>query len=123
MPVKTLYDFKISENLYKDIQSQATWRHHTLSEEMRLRLERTGDPTYGYNYPADLITKIHNASHRLYLDPNKKQYIFSFHMSNKMADTLTKINLPPDETPTDILNEQIVKRLAYTLVDPFYDKK
>lgn len=118
-----LSNFKISENLYKDIQSQATWRHHTLSEEMRLRLERTGDPTYGRNYPVDLITKIHNASHRLYLDPNKKQYIFSFHMSNKMVDTLTKINLPPDETPTDILNEQIVKRLAYTLVDPFYDKK
>ena len=117
-----LSNFKISENLYKDIQSQATWRHHTLSEEMRLRLERTGDPAYGCNYPADLITKIHNASHRLYLDSNKKQYVFNFHMSNKMADTLTKINLPPDETSTNILNEQIVKRLAYTLVDPFYDR-
>ena len=118
-----LSNFKISENLYKDIQSQATWRHHTLSEEMRLRIERTGDPAYGRNYPADLNAKIHNASHRLYLDPDKKQYVFNFHMSNKMADTLTKINLPPDETPVNTLNEQIVKRLAYTLVDPFYDKK
>lgn len=90
---------------------------------MRLRLERTGDPAYGHNYPADLTTKIHNASHRLYLDPDKKQLVFNFHISNKIADTLTKINLPPDETSTDILNEQIVKRLAYTLTDPFYDEK
>lgn len=118
-----LSNFKISENLYKDLRSQATWRHHTLHEEMRLRLERTGDPAYGHNYPADLTTKIHNASHRLYLDPDKKQLVFNFHISNKIADTLTKINLPPDETSTDILNEQIVKRLAYTLTDPFYDKK
>lgn len=118
-----LFNFKISKNLYKDIQSQATWRHHTLNEEMRLRLERTGDPAYGHNYPANLHTKIHNTSHKLYLDPDKKQLVFNFHMSNKMADTLTKINLSPDETPTDILNEQIVKRLAYTLADPFYDNK
>ena len=118
-----LSNFKISENLYKDIQSQATWRHHSLSEEMRLRLERTGDPAYRRNYPADLTTKIYNASHRLYLDPDKKQYVFNFRMSNKMANTLIKINLPPDETPTHILNEQIVKRLAYTLADPFYDDK
>lgn len=118
-----LSNFKISENLYKDIQSQATWRHHSLSEEMRLRLERTGDPAYRRNYPADLDAKIHNASHRLYLNPDKKQYVFNFRMSNKMANTLTKINLPPDETSTHTLNEQIVKRLAYTLVDPFYDDK
>ena len=90
---------------------------------MRLRLERTGDPAYGRNYPADLNAKIHNASHRLYLDPDKKQLVFNFHISSKTASILTKMNLPPDETSTDILNEQIVKRLAYTLVDPFYDEK
>lgn len=123
MPVKTLYDFKISESLYKDLHSQATWRHHSLHEEIRTRLERTGDPAYGHNYPADLITKIHNASYRLYLDPDKKQLVFNFHISSKTASILTKINLPPNETPIHTLNEQIVKRLAYTLVDPFYDNK
>lgn len=123
MPVKILYDFKISESLYKDLHSQATWRHHSLHEEIRTRLERTGDPAYGHNYPADLNAKIHNASHRLYLDPDKKQLVFNFHISSKTASILTKMNLPPDETSTDILNEQIVKRLAYTLVDPFYDEK
>lgn len=123
MPVKTLYNFKISENLYKDLHSQAVWQHHSLHEEIRLRLERTGDSEYGRNYPAGLTTKIHNASYRLYLDPDKKQLVFDFHISSKTSNVLTKINLTPDETPADILNEQIVKRLAYTLADPFYYNK
>lgn len=120
---KYIYNFKIAKNLYEDLKSQATLNHRKLMEEMYSRLERTGDPAYGHNYPADLITKIHNASHRLYLDPDKEQLVFNFHISSKTASILTKINLSPDETSTDILNEQIVKRLAYTLADPFYDDK
>ena len=82
--MSTIYDFKIAENLYKDLQSQATWRHHKLKEEMRLRLERTCVPSYGYNYSSDLTQRIRDNAYKLYTDPEiKPQMTFDLYISKK----------------------------------------
>lgn len=121
MPIRILPDFKIAENLYVDLHSQATYRHHTLIEEIRLRLKRTGIPSYGYNYTSDFTEKIRKSSYNLYLNPDIiNQKVFNFHISKKTAEVLSELNL--FELSSETLNQEIVKRLAYTLVDPFYDK-
>ena len=120
----TIYNFKIAENLYKDLQSQATWRHHTLSKEIRLRLERTCIPSYGYNYSSDLTQRISDNAYKLYTDPEiEPQMVFDFRTSNKTQKTIeTLMKLTGNTLQSDELKKEIVNRLAYTLIDPFYDK-
>lgn len=124
--MSTIYNFKISENLYKDLQSQATWRHHKLKEEMRLRLERTCVPSYGYNYSSDLTQRIRDNAYKLYTDPEiKPQMTFDLYISKKMNKSIEIIRSKSKfdkSLQSDELKKEIVNRLAYTLIDPFYDK-
>lgn len=115
---KYIYNFKIAKNLYEDLQSQATLNHRKLMEEMYSRLERTCIESYGYNYSSDLSDKIRESAYRLYIDPNSTTTItFDFYVSKRMNEIISKI-----QQENINLNQEIINRLAYTLIDPFYNQ-
>lgn len=117
-----LHNFNIPENLYRDLQSQASWRHHKLNEEIRIRLQRTLIESYGYNYLSDLTDRIRKGAYNLYTNPEKPRISFNFYMSKEMISTIEGIISVTNYRPqSNKLNEEIIKRLAYTLMDPFYD--
>ena len=57
-----IYDFYMPKNLYSDLVSTATWKHHTISEEIRTRLSTSLIKSYGYNYRSDLTERIRERS-------------------------------------------------------------
>lgn len=114
-----IYNFKIAKNLYDDLQSQATLNHRKLKEEIYSRLERTCIESYGYNYSSDLSDKIRKNAYRLYIDPDSITTItFDFNISKRMNEIISKIQSPN----MNHLNQEIINRLAYTLIDPFYNQ-
>lgn len=118
----TLHDFNIPENLYQDLQSQASWRHHKLNEEIRIRLQRTLVKSYGYNYSSDLTNRIRKGAYDIYTNPGKSRISFNFRMSKEAINIIENIiNITNYSLQSKELNEEIIRRLAYTLVDPFYD--
>lgn len=119
---KYIYNFKIAKNLYEDLQSQATLNHRKLMEEMYSRLERTCIESYGYNYSSDLSDKIRKSAYRLYIDPDSTTTItFDFYVSKRMNEIISKIS-QQTEQERDMINQEIISRLAYTLIDPFYNQ-
>ena len=53
---RIFYNFKIPRNLYKDLSSQATWHHNSISEEIRERLNITLTSAYEYNHKSTVST-------------------------------------------------------------------
>ena len=114
---KYIYNFKIAKNLYEDLKSQATLNHRKLKEEIYLRLERTCIESYGYNHSSDLSDKIRESAYRLYIDPDSITTItFDFYVSKRMNEIISKLQLQSN------INQEIINRLAYTLIDPFYNQ-
>lgn len=115
--MKTIPNFIIPKNLYKDLTSIATWRHHTLSEEIRERITISLSSSYLYNRTSELSERIRLGSIRQYLSqPTMK---FLFHSSNLTDQTFTQLRKQTGYNDTALVNE-IVARLAYTMNDPFY---
>lgn len=118
--MKSIPNFTIPKNLYRDLTSQATWRHHTLIEEIRERITISLIESYSYNYSSTLSERIRLGSKRQYLS-QPTMVCKSFHVSKPTEEIITKLQEQTgykDET----LAKEIVARLAYTMIDPFYHK-
>lgn len=124
---RIFYNFKIPRNLYKDLSSQATWHHNSISEEIRERLNITLTPAYEYNHKSTVSTytslnyKIRNGALNRYITSD--DYItFDFEMAEKTETIFKKIGeFTGYKLQTLELNKDIIFRLAYTMMDPFYE--
>ena len=65
-------------------------------------------------------TRIYN----MYLSEEHPVIIFKFHVSNKTKDVFNQLSRMTGgyDIYSKQFNSEIVNRLAYTLIDPFYDE-
>lgn len=129
--MKTIPNFVLPTNLYRDLTERATWRHHTISEELRIAIDTTLDPTYSYNSSHDVFYKkiirgVYN-NYRFYIVhpdyKNNKKFVkkFDFKLSTPTKETLNRLSkITNYDLWSKAFNLDIIERLGYTLVDPFY---
>lgn len=114
-----LPNFTIPKNLYRDLTSEATWRHKTLAEITRERLIATLDPSYSYNNKKSeayyFIWQGTKLQYLIYPEKIKFDYI----VAQKTSDIFIQIQWQTGYKD-DALIKEIVARLAYTMNDPFY---
>ena len=114
-----LPNFTIPKNLYRDLTSEATWRHKTLTEITRERLATTLDPSYSYNNKtSEAYYFIWRGTKLQYLSYPKK-IKFNYIVAQKTSDIFIQIQWQTGYKD-DALVKEIVARLAYTMNDPFY---
>ena len=114
-----LPNFTIPKNLYRDLTSEATWRHKTLTEITRERLATTLNPSYSYNNKtSEAYYFIWRGTKLQYLSYPKK-IKFNYIVAQKTSDIFIQIQWQTGYKD-DALIKEIVARLAYTMNDPFY---
>lgn len=114
-----LPNFTIPKNLYRDLVSQATYRHQTLAEATRERLTTTLNPNYSFNNRgSEAYHIIWQGTQLQYLDYPKRRK-FDYVVSQKTSDIFVQIQQQTG-CKDDALVKEIVARLAYTMNDPFY---
>lgn len=111
-------NIKMPQNLYRDLRSVATWKHTTINNEIRTRLETTLDPRYAYNSTSPYADRIRLGAERQYLLAPQK-IVSSFRTSKVTYDVFKKIKFET-RYEDDVLVKEIVARLAFTMNDPFY---
>lgn len=114
-----LPNFTIPRNLYRDLVSQATYRHQTLAEATRERLTTTLNPNYSFNNKG-------SEAHHIIWQGTQLQYLnypekikFDYIVARKTNDIFVQIQQQTGYKD-DALVKEIVARLAYTMNDPFY---
>lgn len=114
-----LPNFTIPRNLYRDLVSQATYRHQTLAEATRERLTTTLNPNYSFNNKW-------SEAHRIIWQGTQLQYLnypekmkFDYIVARKTSDIFAQIQQQTGYED-DALVKEIVARIAYTMNDPFY---
>ena len=114
-----LPNLKKKKNLYRDLVSQATYRHQTLAEATRERLTTTLNPNYSFN-------NRWSETHRIIWQGTQLQYLnypkkikFDYIVARKTNDIFTQIQQQTGYKD-DALIKEIVARIAYTMNDPFY---
>lgn len=115
-----LHGYKIPKKLYKNLISQATWRHRSLSEELRVRWYATLDPVY--NYPM-LSERDKALRFKMIMPTDKKQICsFGFRTSSLDKEVLAEIcNATGYKPNTNEFNRELVLRLQQTMDNTFYD--
>lgn len=109
---------KIPKNLYRDLTSEATWRHSTINDEIRTRIKVTLLPSYSYNHNSPIAKRIRTGAERQCIS-GPQIVCKSFRTSQLTKDVF---NLLQQQTgyKDDTLIKEIVARIAYTMNDPFY---
>ncbi len=114
-----LPNFTIPKNLYRDLVSQATYRHQTLAEATRERLTTTLNSNYSFNNKwSETYRIIWQGTQLQYLNYPEKMK-FDYVVARKTNDVFAQIQQQTGYE-NDALVKEIVARIAYTMNDPFY---